>query len=285
MSYLKVTLIDVGWGDSILIEASDKNGSRPRFALIDANDSEHNNYLPSWTFLRKHFGSRENEFDTRKPFFDFIMLSHDHADHGSGLMRVMKKYGTNKFWYSKSRIRRGSVLPDLIAYVNNGRVQISHQAIDNGINIGKLGDIDMDVMWPQPDQIDPNPNNNSIVLSLKVHNTTFLLTGDAEGRVWDQIASDIPDNISFLKVPHHGSENGTIYHRGTPWVDRLDDIQPPTHLGISCHPNFPGRYKFPNTNVLKRFDERPYPCYRTDMHYHITFTADFSGVRVKYSHE
>ena len=88
MSYLQVTLIDVGWGDSILIEASDGT-LRPRYALIDSNDNAKRDYWPSWNFLRKHFGLREDDFTVTKPFFDAVILSHDHSDHGSGLKRIM----------------------------------------------------------------------------------------------------------------------------------------------------------------------------------------------------
>ena len=41
MSELAVTLIDVGWGDSILLESTDAAGVT-RFALVDCNDYEHN---------------------------------------------------------------------------------------------------------------------------------------------------------------------------------------------------------------------------------------------------
>ena len=283
MSYLRVTLIDVGWGDSILIEASN-GSSRPRFALIDSNDNADKNYWLSWNFLRKDFGLRENEFNVEKPFFDFVMLSHDHLDHGSGLKRIMKEYGTKNFWYPKVDEEKSVVLTSLISYANHHMVQIDNQAIDNNTDIGSLGNVAMDVMWPPRDHIDTEPNNNSIVLALALDATTFLLTGDAEGKVWEQIAVQIPQDTRVVKVPHHGSKNGTIHNNTTPWVDKLDTLQPPAHLGISCHPNYPNRYDFPHQQVLRRFQQRPYQCFRTDMHYHITFTADHNGVHVKYSH-
>ncbi|UCE47880.1 MAG: hypothetical protein JSW47_20065 [Phycisphaerales bacterium] len=284
MSYLRVTLIDVGWGDSILIEASDVASSRLRFALIDSNDNADRDYWPSWNFLRKHFGLREDEFTVTKPFFDVIMLSHDHSDHGSGLKRIMQRYGTRKFWYPKVNEEDSVVLTSLQSYANHHSVQIDHQAIDSNTDVGKLGDVVMEVLWPPPDQIDPNPNNNSIVLALVLGGTTFLLTGDAEGEVWEQIATRIPSDTSVFKVPHHGSRNGTIHNNASPWVDSLDSLPTPPHLGISCHPNYPNRYDFPHSEVLDRFEQRPYPYYRTDVHYHITFITDGGGVRARYSH-
>ena len=111
MKYMSLTLIDVGWGDSILVEASDidAGGQRPRFMLIDSNDNAEKDYWPSWNFLRKHFGLREAQFSVAKPFFDAVILSHDHSDHGSGLKRIMQKYGTKNFWYPKVN-RQGSVV-------------------------------------------------------------------------------------------------------------------------------------------------------------------------------
>lgn len=293
MSYLKVTLIDVGWGDSILIEASDSTpgADRPRFALIDSNDNAERDYWPSWNFLRKHFGVREDEFDVTKPFFDFVMLTHDHSDHGSGLKRIMKKYGTMGFWHPRVVEEDSVVLTSLKAYAEHHLVNIDTQAIDDDTVLAPLGDVSMDVLWPPPDTIDNNPNNNSIVLALTLNGVTFLLTGDAEGEVWDEIADQIPEDTRVFKVPHHGSRNGTIHHGTTPWVDRLDALGHETHLGISCHPNYPNRFDFPHAEVINRFTLRPYPYYRTDLHYHITFIAEDNEdgtplrVGVRYSHE
>jgi beta-lactamase superfamily II metal-dependent hydrolase len=284
MSYLAVTLIDVGWGDSILLEASQDGSPRPRFALIDSNDNADRDYWPAHNFLRKHFGLRENEFAITKPFFDFVMLTHDHSDHGSGLKRIMKDYGTQQFWYPRIKVEESVVVAHLQGYANHPSVRINHQAIDSNIDLGKFGDADMDVLWPFPDQIDSNPNNNSIVLALTLHGRTILLTGDAEGKVWQSIGANIPQNTVAFKVPHHGSKNGTIFNNSFPWVEKLDLLPGSVHLGISCHPTFPNRFNFHNPEVIARFEQKPYEYCRTDMHYHITYMLDENGLRVKYSH-
>jgi len=284
MSYLSVTLIDVGWGDSILIEASD-GSARPRFALVDSNDNAEKQYWPTRNFLRKHFGSRENEFQVEKPFFDFVMISHDHSDHGTGLKRIMKDYGTGNFWHPKVVRDESVIITHLMDYANHHNVQINEQAVDSEDELGDIGDVQIDVLWPPPGVIEPNPNNNSVVLLLTLDRVSFLLTGDAEGKVWDQIAGQIPQNTRVVKVPHHGSQNGTLYHGVSPLVDRLDNFPVKAHLGISCHPNYPNRFDFPHQQVLDRIGQRPYPYYRTDHHYHITFIAENNDVRIKYSHE
>jgi beta-lactamase superfamily II metal-dependent hydrolase len=288
MRHLSVTLIDVGWGDSILIEASDGSAQRPRFALVDSNDNAERDYWPSWNFLRKHFGLREQEFSVTKPFFDFVMLSHDHSDHGSGLRRIMKEYGTRNFWYPKVDEDESVVCTSLQSYADHHKVQIPNEHLDDHTILDDFGDASMEVLWPTPDYYltDSNRNNNSIVLSLELDGTAFLLTGDAEGEVWERIANQVPQNVRVFKVPHHGSRNGTIHNNDTPWVNRLKAFPNRSHLGISCHPNYPNRYDFPHNDVLDVFDQNPFPYYRTDVHYHITFTKrEGEDVKVRYSHE
>jgi beta-lactamase superfamily II metal-dependent hydrolase len=284
MSHLHVTLIDVGWGDSILLEASQAGSPRPRFALIDSNDNADRDYWPAYNFLRKHLGMRESEFEVSKPFFDFVMLTHDHSDHGSGLKRIMKDYGTQNFWYPRVQVEESVVVAHLQSYVNHPSVNIRHQAVDSNTELGNFGDADMDVLWPAPNTIDANANNNSIVLSLTLNGMTILLTGDAEGKVWVQIAAQIPQNTVAFKVPHHGSKNGTIYNNTFPWVEKLDTLPIKPHLGISCHPNFPNRFNFPDPAILARFEQSHFNYCRTDLHYHITYMLGANGLQVKYSH-
>jgi len=287
--YLKVTLIDVGWGDSILVEASDSStpDARPRFMLVDSNDSE-SSFTPSYTFLRKHFGGRENEFDAldEKPFFDAVVLSHDHADHGSGLKRIMKKYGTQNFWYPKVVKEESTIVAYLQSYANHHMVNIDHENLDTSSPVFCLGDAEMRVLWPRPGRIESDPNNNSLVLAFSMDDASFLLTGDAEGKVWKEIKGDIPLNTKFFKVPHHGSRNGTVYGGGCPWLERISEFTTLPELGISCHPTYPNRYEFPHAEVIYAFEEANAKYYRTDHHYHVTVTYyhNEQDISVKYAH-
>ncbi len=286
---LRVTLIDVGWGDSILVEASNtaEVSTRPKFMLVDSNDNDAS-FTPAYTFLKKHFGSREEELDPidEKPFFEGVILSHDHSDHGSGLKRIMRQWGTHNFWYPKVVICDSSTLVFLQRYANHHMVDIDHESLDTDSPVFPFGDASMKVLWPEPDWIDEkNPNNNSLVLQFTLNDSSFILTGDAEGEVWDKISADIPENTLFFKVPHHGSKNGTVFKQKCPWLERVMQFPTKPHLGISCHPTYPGKYEFPHAEVLHVFEEVPMNYYRTDVHYHVT--AEFSSTRgfsVKYSH-
>ena len=275
MSDLSVTLIDVGWGDSIFMESKDSHG-QSRYALIDSNDTT---YLrSSQIFLKRFFERTKIQLPDDKPVFELVVLSHAHSDHGQGLKALLKSFGTKNFWYPKSL--DWSSLISLIHYSNRSSNVEHHRAVDDTRPIARIGDVSIKVLWPKSDEIDRrNENNNSIVLALELGNVSFVLTGDAEEEVWEQVASQIPDNTRFFKVPHHGSRNGTIGHAdSTPW---LDECSSNTILGISSHVR---PHKHPHQEVIDKFDGGHKKYYRTDEHYHITFHTDGNNFDVKYSH-
>lgn len=274
MSNLSVTLIDVGWGDSILIESQDSNRNYS-YALIDSNDST---YLrSSYIFLKRYFEKRGIKLPDDKPVFDFVLLSHAHSDHGQGLKAVMRAYGTKNFWYPKSK--NWSSLADLIRFANRSNNVQHHQSVDSTKVLHRIGDVDMEILWPLRDQIDANENNNSVVLVLKLNDISLVLTGDAEVDVWNQISNQLPRNTRFFKIPHHGSINGTFDNNDeTPWFDNCSQE---ARLGISSHVR---PFNHPDQRVIQLLDDDDRQYFRTDEHYHITFQTDGNQIEVKYSH-
>jgi competence protein ComEC len=272
MSQLKIVLIDVAWGDSIFLETIDANGNE-HYALIDSNDTA--NYKASLIFLRKYFQRKFNRSSINKPLFDWVMLSHAHLDHGEGLKEIMKFFGTQRFYYPKSI--GNSSLAHLQNYAN--RARIPHQAIDNNRVFPNFGDVSIQVLWPNEDEISNNENDNSIVLALSLHNQTCMLTGDAEEEVWEVIHDQIPANTVFFKIPHHGSRNGSLKRRdhSGAWTNNLNNQ---TFLAMSTH-NRP--FNHPHQEVLELLGREGYSFARTDHHYHIEIIVDESGITTKYA--
>jgi competence protein ComEC len=276
MGTLKATLIDVGWGDSILIEYEDDQ-SNSHYALIDSNDTD--TLRSSYIFLKRYFERKGIEIDERKPVFSFVLLTHAHADHGQGLKAILRAFGSRQFWYPKSL--DWSSMADLIRFSNMSPSVEHHQSIDDTKILPSFGDVSLEVMWPHYGEIDQvSENNNSVVLSLRHGYVSFILTGDAEEKVWKRIATRIPPDTHFFKVPHHGSNQGTFGPRKkTPWFDHC-----PQHakLGISSHIR---PFYHPDKEVIGLFESHSREYYRTDEHYHITFMTDGNTTWVKYSHQ
>lgn len=277
MGNLNVTLIDVGWGDSILIEYEDGQ-SNSQYALVDSNDSD--TLRSSYIFLKRYFERKKINIDDRKPIFSFVLLTHAHADHGQGLKAILRAFGTRQFWYPKSL--DWSTMADLIRFSNISPSVQHHQSIDDTKILPPLGEVSLEVMWPPYGEIDPHSeNNNSVVLSLRHGQISFVLTGDAEEKVWKRIANRIPADTHFFKVPHHGSSQGTFGARKkTPWLDHCPQD---AKLGISSHLR---PFSHPDKEVIGLFESHGREYYRTDVHYHITFTTDGTHKPwVKYSHQ
>lgn len=283
MAYsLTVTLIDVGWGDSILIKSIDSQDN-VHFALIDSHDTK---YLqPTKIYLKKyfkHYIHYQNQLT--KPYFDFVLLSHDHADHRAGLENILKEFKSKDFFYPHTEITPGfgNLLDFAHREVNkeNGCI-IHHEAIDSSKPIQDFGDVKIKILWPPTDHryLRATPNNTSIVLLLTLNNISVVLTGDAEDEVWDEISDQIPDNTRFFKVPHHGSRNGTFSGVNTLWFDNCPSE---SHLGISG--NLSGRHIFPHPDVINLFKQNNRNIYRTDLHYHISFHTDGTNYDIKYFH-
>ena len=276
MSKLRMTLIDVGWGDSILLEFENDAG-HTSYGLIDSNDTS---TLPSSrVFLRRYF-ERQERWPTKAPrLFDFVLLSHFHSDHYQGLKPLLRLFGTERFWYPKTH--RRDQAGALLSYCNSSSKVRQHEALDTTKLLPVLHGTAMKVLWPRPDRISPpdEENDNSVVLALTLDNVTFLLTGDAEEAVWHEISRQIPDTTRVVKVPHHGSRNGTFDgNQGTPW---LDACPAETQLGVSSHLRPHGH---PHDEVIWAFAARNHRYYRTDRHYHVTFETDGTNVQVTYSH-
>ena len=176
VSQLCANVIDVGWGDSLLLEMQDSNETW-HYALIDSNDTT--TLRSSYIFLKRFFERRGHSVPTAQPLFDWILLTHAHADHGQGLKRIMKDYGTSQFWYPKTASQT-LFFTDLLRYAQRSSRVVHHQAIDNTKTLPKFGDASIDILWPPYNQVSSNENNNSVVLALTLENISLVLPGDAE---------------------------------------------------------------------------------------------------------
>lgn len=267
MASLTITIIDVGWGDSILIE-SQSASNETHFALVDCNDTK---FAQSSTlFVKRHMERRRIDLNTKRPLFDFVLLTHDHSDHANGIKAMMDKFGTDNFWYSKS-VEYGG-FAHLLKYANRSANVKQHQSIDNTKILPNLGDVKLKVLWPPYTSNGPwdsnNENNNSVVLVMTLDQVSFMLCGDCEASNWPPITANLPPGLAVFQVPHHGAQNGLFDGAQTPWLSAL---QPQTKLAVSCHTR---PHQHPAQQVIQHFQNLGITPFRTDLHYHLTFTTD-----------
>jgi beta-lactamase superfamily II metal-dependent hydrolase len=285
MAELSATLIDVGSGDSILIELTD-GGQRFR-ALVDCNDEP--NWRVAEDFLKKRFRTQGVSFGSGSRAFEFVLLTHAHADHMNGLKRIMSTFGTDTFYYPDCGTNVG--LATLVSYCDASTRVGSRVEVDSSSTISPLGNVAaIEILWPpRPSHVNglpdtANQNTNSVVIAITLQDVSFVLTGDCEAENWNSSEmKSMPSSVRFFKVPHHGGKNGVYDNRsGTPWVDRLAGIGS-VHFGLSTHVS---PYKHPHRKVMDVLERRfgASNVRRTDTQYHLTFSTSGSDLRVRYSH-
>ena len=200
---LRVTFLDVGHGDSILVEFP--KGKR---MLIDGG------------------GLPDERFDIGKkviaPFLwkkrirriDVLTLSHPDPDHLKGLNFVASHFSIGEFWSngmsdgSESYLQLEKTLKEkrVKSFVLN---EESPSIFIQGVEIKALNPPSLRISSPTPRDAS-YLNNQSLVLRFRFKEVVFLFTGDiekeAEGRM---VRMGYPLQAHILKVPHHGSASSS----------------------------------------------------------------------------
>ena len=142
-------------------------------------------------------------FSSNFPFkscpIDLFIVTHPHADHLEGLLRLLYRCPNSAVVYNP--VEHDSLLhKNWLDEVEGNKLHELYKGqtllIDN---------IKLISVWPPKNFKDPNLNNTSLILEVVADKTKILLTGDAEKTILDQL---YVKNIDIYKVSHHGALNG-----------------------------------------------------------------------------
>jgi len=180
---LRVHYIDVGQGDSILVDFG------PIEVLIDGGDRSPGVVSYITTYVD---GALE-----------VMVATHPHADHIGGLIAVLSTFEVEEIWHNGDSSTSNTYKDFLSAVQTEGAVA----------NVGKWGDRivvgDLSFSILNPASPSGTTNNNSLVLVLSFGDIDFLFTGDAEQEAESAmlVSSVIPiPDVEIIKVGHHGSK-------------------------------------------------------------------------------
>jgi len=235
-STAEIIFLDVGQGDAILIQEGWTQ------ILIDGgNGQEIMNRLGEFMPM----GDRKIEL---------MVATHPDEDHMGGLIKVLSFYEVGEILESGIACDKDlcKKWEELIAADN-----ISVVDVELGREI-KLGDdVDITVLYPFEEITDEeykNTNDASLVLKAVVEDRKYLLTGDTEGKVEQElVASNLDLSADVLKVSHHGSKNATS-------AEFLLAVSPKQAV-ISVGEN---SYGHPTEEVLNRLSNMNIEIFRTD---------------------
>ena len=242
-SGLKIHYIDVGQGDSELIQVNGKN------LLIDAGPNESRDKLMSYL----------NKQNIKK--LDYVIATHPDEDHIGGMGNVLKKYSIDKF-YTPKKIVNTKTFEYMIQQLKNKNMKIDTPTPGVQLDLGK--NTTAEILAPNSKSY-PDTNNYSVVLKLTYGNTKFLFTGDAEKTSeMEMIDKNYDLSADVLKVGHHGSSSSTSQQF-------LDKINPKIAV-ISCGKN--NKYGHPHKKTINKLKKKNIQIYRTDVSGTIILTSN-----------
>lgn len=189
--YMKVHFINVGQGDSTLIETP--NGKK---ILIDGGPPEAGTRILE--YLREH----------RIHKLDLLIATHPDVDHIGGLVTVIPKIKIKRVLDS-GKLHSTQTYKNYLKLIRKNKIPFDIATQNEFIEIDPA--ITIQVLNAY-DRAKENNNEASIVLKLEYKEIDFLLMADAEIEQEKEIMKQYDMEAEILKVGHHGSNTSTSYN-------------------------------------------------------------------------
>jgi competence protein ComEC len=255
---LRVTFLDVGQGDSILVEFPGR-----KKMLVDGG------------------GTPDSSFDIGEqvvsPFLwrrgikklDYLVLTHAHPDHLNGLVAVARNFRIVEFWeaFSPDRSPAYEELIQSLSSVSRRR------RVFRGFRL-REGRVMIDILHPEESAPLKRKadNDDSLVLRLSADGISILLAADI-GRASEKVILDdeAVARSQVLKSPHHGSRSSSS--------EAFLAAVGPLVVVISAGRGNP--YGVPHPEVLRRYEAAGMIILRTDLHGAVEITAQDPGLSIR----
>lgn len=240
-----VHYIDVGQGDSMLIQAGDAN------ILIDAGENDKSGDVVAYL---KSVGVKT---------LDMVIGSHPHSDHIGGLDVVIDTFDVKQVLLGdvpKAILPTTRTYTDVLKAVKHKglTVTLAHAGDSYEIGGGTLA-----VLGPVKDYDDLN--DTSLVVKFTYGDISFLFTGDQEaGAEQDMLDVGADVSATVLKVGHHGSSTSS----SEAFLDAV---------GAKCYVIEVGagnKYNHPHAEIREKLEQTGKPVYRTDLNGDIVIATD-----------
>ncbi len=235
-SRLQVVFLDVGQGDSILIQKGTHQ------ILIDGG--------PSGKVELAKLGKYLPYFDRE---IDVVIATHPDKDHIAGLVEAARNYRIGKVLTTAAG-KDTQVYKEWKDILDYNKIETLEALRGDRISFEGA---EIKILNPEA-PVDPaigEANNESVVARLDYGENSFLFTGDIESPAENKIIASGEDiDVDVLKVAHHGSK----YSTSGVFLDKVT----PKDAVISVGKN--NSYGHPTQVVLEALKERNIDILRTD---------------------
>ena len=263
---LRITLLDVGQGDAILLE----DGQRKVMVDVGDNKKDKLGYGGS-VALKMALAKAGVQEGVDK--INTVIISHHHGDHLGNIKWLAGKYKVSNIYDNAMPNPSNAVSQWLNTELRAGHYHNRVLKAGDKVDLGK--GYYFEVLAPGDflsKQDKARFNNTSIVMKLHYGQFTMLYTGDAEAPVEDYLQQKYGSALKadVLKVGHHGSKTSSIYK----FISKVK----PQYALISCGNK--EIYHHPNKNVVGSLQHLGAKVLTTFDHGNIVVTTDGKEFKV-----
>ncbi|MCK1997605.1 lamin tail domain-containing protein [Psychrobacillus psychrodurans] len=184
---MKVHFLDVGQGDSILVQSP--NGKN---LLVDGSTKDAGKEVVA--YLKSH--------DVEK--LDYVVATHPDADHIGGLISVLNSVSIKNF-VDSGKVHTSQTYEEMLQLILDKNIPFIVPNIEDTIPL----DDDLDITVLNVGEESDDNNEASIVLKITYGEVSFLLMGDADIRIEKEILERSNVKSTVLKAGHHGSDTSS----------------------------------------------------------------------------
>jgi competence protein ComEC len=248
---LRVSYLDVGQGDSILIES-------PRGARILIDGGKNARVLQELG-AEIPFGSRT---------IDVVLATHPDLDHIGGLPHVFERYEVGLLLEPCVSDEGADYSALLDAVQAEGSMHICAR---EGMRVQVDEEVVLEVLFPDREVSGMEANSASLVTRLTYGDTAFLFMGDSPVAIEEYLAGRFADALQsdVLKLGHHGSKTSTS--------DTLLGYADPRYAVVSA--GCGNSYGHPHREVLERLEAFDVSVVQTCEEGTVRFLSDGTLVR------
>ncbi|SDP56457.1 competence protein ComEC [Halobacillus aidingensis] len=240
-----VTMLDVGQGDSFVIELPYRKG----VVMIDAAGPPiftTNKEKTAKEVILPYLQSRGIDH------IDALFITHEDSDHSGSIPFILEAVDVDRMYVSPFHTEK-----------YESEVRVERVSAEQSVWVG---DHEFRVVHPVIDQDHGDPNDNSLVLDSVIGGKRWLFTGDISAPIEREIVKrNRIGQKDVLKVAHHGSHTSTS-------EELLKRVNPKIGL-ISA--GLDNRYGHPHEEVVERLTEHGVVLLQTNRHGAVQYI--FSG--------